>query len=167
MKRSKAYIYSASKPSDEQLKRFCAFLKNKYGEKITPEWVESDMYPGGFRLEVGDDVYDWSVSGRLDQLKRLGRLYFVFLPKGRYKYGYNCCYRHAQVQGYGIRKTQLCVVFGHIRLAHFCVQMQFREVMPLNGVDNVDYLLVRQAEISAETYCRGIGHFRHRFQKAV
>ena len=70
MKRSKAYIYSASKPSDDQLKRFCAFLKNKYGEKITPEWVESDMYPGGFRLEVGDDVYDWSVSGRLDQLKR-------------------------------------------------------------------------------------------------
>ena len=43
MKRSKAYIYSASKPSDDQLKRFCAFLKNKYGEKITPEWVESDM----------------------------------------------------------------------------------------------------------------------------
>lgn len=70
MKRSKAYIYSASKPSDDQIKRFCAFLKNKYGEKITPEWVESDMYPGGFRLEVGDDVYDWSVSGRLDQLKR-------------------------------------------------------------------------------------------------
>ena len=56
MKRSKAYIYSASKPSDDQIKRFCAFLKNKYGEKITPEWVESDMYPGGFRLEVGDDV---------------------------------------------------------------------------------------------------------------
>ncbi len=70
MKKSKAYIYSASKPSDSQLKRFCAFLKDKYGEKITPEWVESDMYPGGFRLEVGDDVYDWSVSGRLDQLKR-------------------------------------------------------------------------------------------------
>ena len=70
MKRNKAYIYSASKPSDDQLRRFCAFLKDKYGEKITPEWVESDMYPGGFRLEVGDDVYDWSVSGRLDQLKR-------------------------------------------------------------------------------------------------
>lgn len=70
MKKTKAYIYSEAQPSEKQLKRFCDFLKKKYGEKIVPEWIESDMFPGGFRLEVGSDVYDWSVAGRLDQLKR-------------------------------------------------------------------------------------------------
>ncbi len=70
MKKTKAFIYSETAPSESQLKRFSAFLKKKYGEKIVPEWIESDMYPGGFRLEVGSDVYDWSVGGRLDQLKR-------------------------------------------------------------------------------------------------
>ena len=65
----KAYLYSESRPSEEQEKRFAAFLKGKYGAGTQLEWVESNLFPGGFRLEVGDDVYDWSVGGRLNQLR--------------------------------------------------------------------------------------------------
>ena len=65
----KAYLYSESRPSEEQEKRFTAFLKGKYGAGTQLEWVESNLFPGGFRLEVGDEVYDWSVGGRLNQLR--------------------------------------------------------------------------------------------------
>ena len=65
----KAYLYSESRPSEDQEKRFAAFLKGKYGAGTQLEWVESNLFPGGFRLEVGDDVYDWSVGGRLNQLR--------------------------------------------------------------------------------------------------
>ena len=65
----KAYLYSESRPSEEQEKRFAAFLKGKYGAGTQLEWVESNLFLGGFRLEVGDDVYDWSVGGRLNQLR--------------------------------------------------------------------------------------------------
>ena len=65
----KAYLYSESRPSEEQEKRFAAFLKGKYGAGTQLEWVESNLFPGGFRLEVGADVYDWSVGGRLNQLR--------------------------------------------------------------------------------------------------
>ncbi len=64
-----AKLYSAAKPSKKQQDRFGAFLKNKYGQDIKLEWVESDAFPGGFRMEVGSDVYDWSVGGRFRQLR--------------------------------------------------------------------------------------------------
>lgn len=64
-----AKIYSASRPSTEQENRFLAFLKRKYKKEITLEWVESEAFPGGFRLEVGAEIYDWSVNGRFQQLK--------------------------------------------------------------------------------------------------
>ena len=65
----KAYLYSESLPIEDQENLFAAFLKGKYGAGTQLEWVESNLFPGGFRLEVGDDVYDWSVGGRLNQLR--------------------------------------------------------------------------------------------------
>ena len=65
MEKIKAVLYSASRPSDEQFARFERFLAKKYGEGTELEWTESDLFPGGFRLEAGCDVYDWSVGGRL------------------------------------------------------------------------------------------------------
>ena len=50
--------------------RFKRFLAEKYGEGMTLEWIESDDAPGGFRLEAGSDVYDWSAEGRVAQLRR-------------------------------------------------------------------------------------------------
>ena len=64
-----AVLLSAVRPSQEQEKRFLAFLTEKYGEGTTLTWQKSDDYPDGFRLEVGAEVYDWSAGGRLSQFK--------------------------------------------------------------------------------------------------
>ena len=65
----KAILYSEKQQSKEQKARFGKFLKNKYGEGVELEYVKSDEYAGGFRLQVGDDIYDWSLAGRIRQLQ--------------------------------------------------------------------------------------------------
>ena len=70
MKTDTARLYSAKRPSDAQMARFKRFLAEKYGEGMTLEWIKSDDAPGGFRLEAGSDVYDWSAEGRVAQLRR-------------------------------------------------------------------------------------------------
>lgn len=62
-----AVLYCKNRPSDEELKRFCSFIESRYETSYQVEWEECDDYPGGFRLEVGDDVYDWNIKGRLRQ----------------------------------------------------------------------------------------------------
>ena len=64
-----AVIYSAAEPSESQKARFGQFLKKKYGAEVPLKWERSDAFPGGFRLEVGSDIYDWSVGGRFRQLR--------------------------------------------------------------------------------------------------
>ena len=64
-----AYLYAALPPTKEQEERFLAFLKERYHEEFTLEYRESKAYSGGFRLEVGAEVFDWSLSGRFRQLK--------------------------------------------------------------------------------------------------
>lgn len=63
----RAVIYSDKAPSPRQLERFSAFILNKYGLELVPEWEKSDKYRGGFCLAVGEDVYDWSAEGILKQ----------------------------------------------------------------------------------------------------
>ena len=70
MKTDTARLYSAKRPSDAQMARFKRFVAQKYGEGMTLEWIKSDDAPGGFRLEAGSDVYDWSAEGRVAQLRR-------------------------------------------------------------------------------------------------
>ncbi len=64
-----ARLFSKVRPDDKQQARFEKFLNNKYGTDVPFEWIESDAFPGGFRLEVGSDIYDWSVGGRFRQLR--------------------------------------------------------------------------------------------------
>lgn len=64
-----AVLLSSARPTAEQEARFLAFLKEKYGAGVTLSWRESSAYPGGFRLEVGAEVYDWSAEGRLRQFR--------------------------------------------------------------------------------------------------
>ncbi len=64
-----AKIYSAVAPNKEQYARFEKFIEKKYGSDVSIEWVESKAFPGGFRMEVGSDIYDWSVGGRFRQLR--------------------------------------------------------------------------------------------------
>ena len=63
-----AILYSEAAPSAEQEKGFLRFLNEKYGETELI-WKESSAFPGGFRLEVGAELYDWSVNGRFRQLR--------------------------------------------------------------------------------------------------
>ena len=65
----RAILYAAVAPDEQQRARFAAFLKKKYGEEIGLEFRESALFPGGFRLEVGSEIYDWSVNGRFRQLR--------------------------------------------------------------------------------------------------
>ena len=64
-----ALLYAAVPPDEAQRTRFLTFLEKKYGPGVELSWQQSDAFPGGFRMEVGDDIYDWSVNGRFQQLK--------------------------------------------------------------------------------------------------
>lgn len=68
----KVFLHSAERPDETQEKRLNAFLCKRYGEGAELVWVEDHTLENGFRLEFGDDVYDWSPQGRLEQLA--GRL---------------------------------------------------------------------------------------------
>ena len=68
----KVFLHSAERPDETQEKRLNVFLCKRYGEGAELIWVEDHTLENGFRLETGDDVYDWSPQGRLEQLA--GRL---------------------------------------------------------------------------------------------
>ena len=63
-----ATLWSRTEPSQEQRGKLQAFLEKRYGP-TTLEWVQDESLKGGFRLRVGEDIYDWSVEGRLRQLQ--------------------------------------------------------------------------------------------------
>ena len=66
---SKAYLYSAVEPTESQMAGFVKFLSEKYEHEVKVIWVETREFPGGFRLEIGNDVYDWSKEGKFEQLR--------------------------------------------------------------------------------------------------
>ena len=63
-----AVLYAPKAPTPEQEKRFAAFLQEQYGEEIPLVWEESDEPGGGFRLQVGSHIYDWTAKGLAKQL---------------------------------------------------------------------------------------------------
>ena len=64
-----AVLHSAASPTEEQKQRFSAFLKRTYHQEIPLVWEADLTLEGGFRLQVGSDLYDWSLEGRLRQFK--------------------------------------------------------------------------------------------------
>ena len=62
-----AELRSAREPSQEQLQRFGSFLTRTYQRKIPLHWEKDDTLRTGFRLQVGSDVYDWTLDGRVRQ----------------------------------------------------------------------------------------------------
>lgn len=64
-----AVLYSNIPPNEKQEKGFKDFLLKKYDEDFTLVWKKDDSIEGGFRLQVGSEVYDWSIGGRLSQFK--------------------------------------------------------------------------------------------------
>lgn len=67
----RAVLYSFTAPSSGQQKRMEAFLRGKYGEDITLEWEKSEKNLHGFRLVVGEEVYDYTADGRLQQFREM------------------------------------------------------------------------------------------------
>ena len=80
----KAVLRGGTPPSEENRKRLLNFLKQTYQKEFTLEWEQDDALTGGFVLQVGTDVYDWSMEGRLrqfeDQLKQLKPSKQALLP---------------------------------------------------------------------------------------
>ena len=70
-----ARLVSAAAPNDAQRERLTAYLERKYGQSVELLWCEDKRIAGGFRIEIGSEVIDWTTGGRLSQLKeRLSRL---------------------------------------------------------------------------------------------
>ena len=70
-----AQLRSADQPTQEQIQRFDAFLSRTYKRKVPLHWEFDETLQDGFRLQVGSDVYDWTLDGRVrqfqDYLRRL------------------------------------------------------------------------------------------------
>jgi F-type H+-transporting ATPase subunit alpha len=57
-------------PDDTQLAGIKDFIAHQFGtEDVTFEMEEDKSLGGGFVLEAGNDVYDWSTKGRMQQFK--------------------------------------------------------------------------------------------------
>ena len=65
----KAELRSSARPTEEQLRRFEKFLAEKYRRKVPLRWEQDETLRGGFRLQVGSDVYDWTLQGRVRQFR--------------------------------------------------------------------------------------------------
>ena len=80
----KAVLRGGTPPSEENRKRLLNFLKQTYQKEFALEWEQDDALTGGFVLQVGTDVYDWSMEVRLrqfeDQLKQLKPSKQALLP---------------------------------------------------------------------------------------
>ena len=64
-----AVLYSEAEPTAQQRARFEKFLAGKYGREVPLIWMREEALRGGFRLEVGTDIYDWSLEGRMRQFR--------------------------------------------------------------------------------------------------
>ena len=62
-----AELRSAREPSEAQLHRFGEFLNRTYQRKVPLHWEKDESLRSGFRLQVGSDVYDWTLDGRIRQ----------------------------------------------------------------------------------------------------
>ena len=72
-KKKSALLYAPLEPDQTQKKRFEDFITKKYGVEIPLQWVEDKNLTSGFKLVVGEEVYDWTNEGRLHQLEEMLR----------------------------------------------------------------------------------------------
>jgi len=66
---STARIASATPLTAAERAEIVAGLERQYGTTLTIEYAESAELIGGVRVQVGSDVYDGSVRGRLQRLQ--------------------------------------------------------------------------------------------------
>lgn len=64
-----AILESANKPSREQIEKIQKFLEDKYKLNVELEFSQDDTIDYGFLIRVGSDLYDWTLGGKLSQLR--------------------------------------------------------------------------------------------------
>ena len=64
-----ALLRSAREPTDEQLRRFGAYLEKRYKRTVPVSWEKDEEVPVGFKMQVGSDVYDWTPQGTFRQFR--------------------------------------------------------------------------------------------------
>ena len=64
-----AKLFSACPPDSAQKAKLEEVLAKKYGRPVELSWQEDKTASGGFRIEIGSEVIDWTAEGRLGQLK--------------------------------------------------------------------------------------------------
>ena len=64
-----AKLLSACTPDSAQKEKLEDVLSKKYGKAVELVWQEDRTAQGGFRIELGSEVIDWTAEGRLEQLK--------------------------------------------------------------------------------------------------
>ena len=69
----RAQLFAPEEPDDAQKARLKAFITNKYGEDVEIPFVRDNSFVNGFKLIVGEEVYDWTKEGRLHQLEEMLR----------------------------------------------------------------------------------------------
>jgi F-type H+-transporting ATPase subunit delta len=66
--RGQAVVEHAGPVNPASVAAIVANLTSRYGRRITPVTKRNDALLAGVRIRVGDDVYESSVSGRLEAL---------------------------------------------------------------------------------------------------
>ena len=64
-----AVIRSNLPPTEDEKNRLAAYLKKVRGIEVPVTWEKDDAIVDGFQMQVGSDIYDWTISGRLRQFK--------------------------------------------------------------------------------------------------
>ena len=64
-----ARLFSAAAPDSAQKAKLEDVLSKKYGKAVDLVWQEDRTVVGGFRIELGTEIIDWTAEGRLSQLK--------------------------------------------------------------------------------------------------
>ena len=66
---NKAILRGSFPPGKENRRRILDFLNKTYHRDFALEWQQDDALTRGFVLQVGSDVYDWSIEGRMRQFE--------------------------------------------------------------------------------------------------
>ena len=64
-----ARLLSACPPDAAQKAKLEDVLAKRYGRPVALSWQEDKTVSGGFRIEIGSEIIDWTAEGRLSQLK--------------------------------------------------------------------------------------------------
>ena len=64
-----ARLLSACPPAAAQKAKLEDVLAKRYGRPVALSWQEDKTASGGFRIEIGSEIIDWTAEGRLGQLK--------------------------------------------------------------------------------------------------